>query len=363
MPITITPNIVAVNTTVTSAPQPSQLQRSGPVVSVGGTTLSVGTYAYYGTLADAKAVVGTLGNYLEVGDMLTSFFAQGSATGVYILELGVVASASAGITALSNWISANPNVFYAYLTPATWDTDAADLNTLAATYSSPTGRTYFAVTTSQATISGYAATSKAIIATVDSPTAASTEFQAAVPFYQLLANNPSVSAPAAPMNFRYAFGVTPYSLLGNATNIDDILTAHGNVILTGAEGGISTAVLRNGTTMDGNPAMFWYAVDWISLQAKQQLAAAIINGSNQNPPLYYNQFGINALEAVLQNLGNDAIAYGLLVSATFTATPFATYIAANPSDYAAGIYSGFSATVTPQNGFTSITFNLDAVQF
>ena len=45
------------------------------------------------------------------------------------------------------------------------------------------------------------------------------------------------------------------------------------------------------------------------------------------------------------------------------AVPFAQYTAANPNDYAAGIYNGLSATMVGQNGFLSITFNLDATQF
>ena len=43
---TITTRIVNVNATVTRAPVPSQLQQSGALVSVGGTTLTPGTYEY-----------------------------------------------------------------------------------------------------------------------------------------------------------------------------------------------------------------------------------------------------------------------------------------------------------------------------
>lgn len=370
-----TTQIVTVNAQVTPAPEPSLLQQSGAFVSVGGTTIATGSYQYLATAADLATYLSALGNYLELQKMNTTYFAQGNAVGVYVLELGVQSTVPDGITALQTWITSTPNQFYAYLVPSSWDGSGAALNTMAATYSSPTGRTYFFTTTTSGTISAYAATTKAIFAEVPSPTAASTEFQLAAAFYDLLSNDPSAGTPAAPMAYRYQYGVTPWAQNGNVTTIDAILTAYGNIIGTGAEGGISTAILFKGTTMDGAQMMSWYAVDWVQIQAKQQLAAAVINGSNSNLPLYYSQAGINQLLAVLTKLGTTGVSWGLLASQVpnppdlpagspaFFAVPFATYTAQNPSAYAAGSYGGFSATVTAQNGFLTITFNLDAVQF
>lgn len=360
---TVTSTIVQVNATVTAAPTPSTLQQTGCLVSEGGTTLTTNTYQYCATLAQVEAILGSGGNYVELGYMATTYFAQGNAVGVYVLEIGSVGSPSAGITALDTWITANPGVFYAYLCPANWDTSGSALNTMAANYSSPTGRTYFFVTTSQSTISAYAPTTKAIFAVVPSPTAATSEFQAAAFFYQWLNNNPSAANPAAPMGYRYLYGVTPWVLTNNTTLITEILSANGNIVLTGAEGGISTACIFLGTTIDGNQSMFWWATDWLQIQAKQQLAAAVINGSNSNPPLVYNQGGINRLLGVLQAIGLAGISDALLNSATFTAQSFTAYTAANPSAYAAGQYGGFTCVVVAQGGFLKITFNVDATQF
>jgi hypothetical protein len=362
MSATITPTIVQVNATVTQAPAPSHFQQTGALVSVGGTNITVNDYVYCGTLAAVEALLSTAGNYAEISAMATTFFAQGNAVGVYVLELGVFQTPTAGITAFQTWITANPNVFYAYLMPTTFNTESTLLNTMAENYSSPTGKTYFFVNTLTAGYLTYQGT-KSIIATVQNPASVSYDFQAAALFYQWLSNNPSIASPSPPMNFRFVYGVTPWSLNFNLTTITDILSAGANVILSGAEGGISTATIRNGTTMDGNQAMFWYAVDWIQIQAKQQLANAIINGSNSIPPLYYNQPGINTLLAVLENIGAAGVSFGLLLNATFTATPFYTYTQANPSNYAAGIYDGFTCVATPQLGFTQITFNLDATTF
>jgi len=367
----LTSQIVQVSATVTTAPTVSTLQQSGCFVSVGGTTQSTGTYAFYSTQAGLLAALSATGNFAELTKMGATFFAQNLNIGVYVLELGAQGSASAGITALTTWIAANlvPQVFYAYLVPATWDTTtSSNLNTLAALYSSTTSKTYFFITTTSANISSYLATTKSAVCVVNSPTAASTEFQAAAPFAAFLANNPQIASPAAPMNFRFLSGVTPWAYIttggtSNVSTINSILTSYGNLILSGAEGGISTATLRNGTTMDGNQLMFWYAVDWILIQAQIRLANAIINGSNSNPPLYYNQFGINQLLGVLDDMGSTGVSYGLLLSATFTATSFAAYTAANPSNYAAGIYDGFSCVATPQLGFTQIEFFLNATTF
>ncbi|GGA00477.1 hypothetical protein [Dyella caseinilytica] len=295
----------------------------------------------------------------------TTFFAQsnssGSPIGFYVLEIGEESTASAAITALQAWITANtPQQFYAYLVPASWD--SAALNTMTGNYSSPSGQTYFFPTTTVSNLSFYAA-NKAVIATVPSPTQASTEHQAAVPFYNWLVNNPSASNKLAPMAYRFAFGVTPWVQQGNATNFQNILTAFGTYVGTGAEGGISNACLFRAQTMDGSQSNWWYGVDWFRIQSKQALAAAVINGSNQNPPLEYDQPGINSLLSVLQNVANSAVQFGCDLSVTVTAQTFAAYTTANPDNYQAGIYGGFAATVVGQNGFLTLTFNIDAVQF
>ena len=359
---TVTSKIVNMNTVLTVAPTPSQLQQSGALVSVGGTTLTAGEYQFCGNLAVVTTLLSSAGNFAELTNMATDFFAQGSAVGLYILELGAVVGAPAQITALQTWITANPGEFYAYLVPADWDASGADLVAIASTYASPTGRTYFFVTTTAATISVYA-NQKSIFAMVPSTLAPSTEFTAAMAFYQWLVNNPGAANPLAPMAYRYAYGVTPWIQANNQATITNILTAFGNLILTGAEGGISEDCLFKGTLMNGSQASWWYGIDWFQIQVKQALAAAIINGSNSNPPLLYDQNGINLLQKIAQNIANSAVTFGCALSATVTATPFGTYTTQNPNDYNAGVYNGLQATVVGQNGFLTITFNLDAVQF
>lgn len=514
MATTINPQIVNLTAVVTTAPTPSQLQQSGAIVSVGGTTLTAGTYQYCGNMSAINSIaatsyaitslswlssevtatvsgvtlptVGTTftttisgaspaaynGTYVAtvassttftyalasnpgtettpgyftisgaspITYPATSFFAQGSAVGVYVLELGPVQGTDAQIAALNTWIQNNPSVFYAYLVPALWDYSkdevgsvvinnggngyttapsvtfsapggggvtatgtaivqngavvavtitnpgsgytaaptitfggpgvgavatanlASAMNILAGQYASATGKTYFFVTTSTANLANYA-TLKSVYATVPAPTATSQEFDSGAMFYQWLVNNPSQSNPLGPMAYRYLTGVTPWAVSGNQASINSVLTGYGNLIYQGSEGGISKAGIWKGTLMDGTQAAWWYGIDWFQIQVKQALAAAVINGSNQNPPLIYDQNGINSLLAVAQNVANSAVKFQCALKITITATSFADYTTANPNDYAAGIYNGFSAVAVGQNGFLQISFALDAVQF
>lgn len=440
MATTQTPQIVNLNTIVTRASVPSQLQRSGALISIGGTTLATNTYQFCGLDSDLTAILSASGNYQELANMASTHFAQGTATGFYVLELGTAVGVDAQINLLETWLTANPGVFYAFLVPASWDYSqdevgsvavtaggtgytsaptvafsaptsgttatgtaviqngkvvsvtitnpgsgytaapsvtftggggsgaaataklACAMDILAANYASPTSKTYFFVTTSQANLPNYAGT-KSVLAFVPSPNAVSTEFGAAAFFYQWLVNNPSSSNKLAPMAYRYLYGVTPWPQTGQSAAINAILTGNGNIILTGAEGGISNACIFKGTLMDGSQASWWYGVDWFQLNVKQDLAAAIINGSNSNPPLLYDQPGINTLTGVANNRGSSAVSFGCALSVSVSATNFVTYTTQNPNDYQAGIYNGLAATVVGQNGFLTVTFNIDAVQF
>lgn len=442
MATTITQTIVNLTAVLTQAPTPSQLQRSGAVISMGATSLTPGKYQFISQTSDLMAILQSgAGNAAELVVFANSFYGQGNSIGFYILELGTQATSVDGIEALQAWIIANSGVFYAYLVPSAWDnsdevvgsvivtsggtgytsapivtfagggggtgaagtaviangsvvsvtiTDpgegytaapsvtfaaptsgtaaagtvnlAAELNILASQYASPTSKTYFFVTTTVAGVATYQP-NKSVQAVVPSPTATSQESATAAFFYQWLVNNPGPANQLAPMAYRFLFGITPWPASGFSSQINAVLTAFGNLVLTGSEGGISTSCQFKGTLSDGSQASWWYGMDWFQIQVKLMLANAVINGANENPPLLYNQPGINHLEAVAQQVANTAVTYGCALSAIVSATPFPTYTADNPGDYKAGVYNGFSAQVVGQNGFLTIGFQLDAIQF
>ena len=426
------PNIVNVSVTQQVASAPSTLQRTGAIVSQGGTTLASGTTQLLTSVSGLNSILSgaitlsamtwsanvvsattatphgipngqivsaiitgvtpsgyngtyqitstgantftyalsvnpgsstvqgavTLSDVSELVAQVTTYFAQGTGNAVYVLELGT-GSPAAGVTALEAYI-ANPTVkFYSYLLPAQWDVETT-APTMARLYVSTTSELYFYVTTTTATYTNWTGI-KSVFATLQTPTAPVTEFDAAAMFAITLAYNPGSTNLASPLEYTFLYGVTPYSTLTNAQQTS--LSAAGvNWVGTGAQGQISNTLIQTGSFMDLNPFNYWYCVDWLSINVSIALSAAIINGSNTpTNPLYYNQAGINTLQKVAQATVNSGISFGLILSpATVYAVSFQTYITENPSNYAAGIYNGLSCTFVPLRGFTSITIYLTA---
>jgi len=288
-----------------------------------------------------------------------------NAEAVAILTNGVVSS-SVLITAGMGYRSSPAVLFEAppVADGATGETFlAASMATVANQYANPTGKTYFYITTTPETFMNFAGIKSAITLS-QSPTATSTEFQTAMPFYQTLVNLPGASNKLLPMGNRYSFGLTKWARnTANNRTVIQMLSGYNNYIGDGAEGGLSNALLKNGTNMDGVQMSLWYGVDWFLINVAQALAAAVINGSNSQPPLLYNQTGINILQSVAQNVANAAVSFGCLLSAEISATPFAKYVAENPGDYTNGIYSGLSAQIVGQNGFLKLNFFVTVFTF
>jgi hypothetical protein len=318
---------------------------------------------------------------VELTQMATTFFEQGGSQGVYVLELGA-GTASAGATALSTYISNNPNAFYIYLVPRSWDGVSSFLS-LIAQFEALTGQTYFFTTTTLATYSDYTAAMKSVLWMVEAPGIPNTEFSLAAALHVALSYNPSPTDQVTPFAFSYLYGVTPYPTFGNGPTLAAIKTAGGNYVGTGYEGGIATSILFWGSTADGNDFSYWYSIDWVQENVNQAISNAIINGSN-NPtnPIYYNQQGINTLQSVAAGVmaagvSNGLVLYGPLQvglsvaqlninynngaytgQSVVNAVPFLTYVTLNPNDFPIGKYAGFTIIFTPNRGFKAIVFNV-----
>lgn len=459
--------IVNINVSVTNPPKPSQLLKSGALVSVGGTTLAPGSYEALTSKDDLKAIITpaktitaitwatntvtvtlstahgwangdkvpvvisgvvpveyngaytatvtgdkaftyalssdpgtatTMGTVLsvaagEIQQMNTTFWAQGTSRGVYVLELGELSAADA-IKALSKFIDEDISLgntyqkFFSYLVPREWDEEAT-FKTLANNYTSPGALVKFFVTTTIATYEAWVSGKYPnVFAGVEAPGIGATEFSMAAPFQSSLANDPSSSNMVPPMAFRFMYGVTEYPTAGNGKLLKVLQDNNINYIGTAAEGGLSNKMLVAGHMLDGNPFNYWYSVAWCAINLEMDLANEIINGSNTTVnPLYYETLGIGRLQRRALKTLRSGISYGLILgqvidtqltqsafneqyekgtfagSAVINAVPFASYTSLNPSDYADGKYSGLSAVVTPKRGFESITFNLNVTNF
>lgn len=331
----------------------------------------------------SETVPGTyiLEDVAELNAMAETFFSQGSKQAVYLLELGA-GTAAEGVTALGTWIGNNPNTIYSYLVPRYWDADSSFLAFLA-NYETATSKTYFFVTTTTVNYTSYTSLMKCVAWMVEAPGIPATEFSLASAFWQWLQTAPSSTNKVPPFSNRFLYGVTAYPTAGNATIISEMLTANGNLVGTGAEGGLSNTILLNGKFSDGNPMNYWYSVDYAQINIDLNISNAVINGSNNTiNPLYYNQPGINSLQRVGASTLNQTVQYGLALGSvvqtqldqnTFNANydngdydgqcvinavPFIPYLTANPSDYASEQYGGFSIVYTPLRGFASIIFNI-----
>lgn len=337
----------------------------------------------------AETVPGTyvLADVAEVRAMGTTFFAQGSSQAVYLLELGPAEPAD-GIADLDTYIAASPQFFYSYLVPRSW-ADEDDYITFLGQFLTPTSKTYFFTTLTTGNYGDFSGVAKCVFGVVEAPGIPATEFTAAAPFWVTLHYAPSTTNKVTPTAFSYVFDVTAYPTAGNSALLATLKAAGVNVIGTGAEGGISNLILLWGTTLDKNDFTYWYSVDWVQINVDLDVANAIINGSN-NPinPLYYNQDGINRLQAVAAGTMSRGVTYGLVLGTVqqtaldgpaltdainasafsggitdVNAVPFVPYSKTNPSDYAIGRYAGFTIVYTPARGFTAIVFNINVTQF
>jgi hypothetical protein len=272
--------------------------------------------------------------------------------------------------------------------PRSW-TGNGSFITFTTTFQALTAKKYFFVT-GTASPNQYTAFAniKSVAFMVEAPGIGGTEFSNAAFFWNWLHNTPTPATRAAPFSFRFVFGVTSYPTVGNQALLNTLQTANVNVIGTGAEGGISTALLAYGTMMDGNDGSYWYAVDWVQIQIDLANSNAVINGSN-NPaaPLYYNQQGINVLQNVAANVMNTGIEFGLVLGqvvqttldaitlannlendvyvnvTVINAVPFITYVTEAPGDYPLGRYAGFTIVFIPTRGFKQVVFNVIVSSF
>lgn len=209
------------------------------------------------------------------------------------------------------------------------------------------------------------------------------EFSAAAFLYKAIGYAPSSANLVTPYQFSFLYGVTPFPLRGYNALWTTLKASFTNWVGTGAEGGISQAIILWGTTQDGQTFNYWYSIDWVQINLDVNTANAVINGSN-NPlnPLYYNQQGIDRLQGVGAATLSTGIIYGLVngnVTQTsldgpvfeqnldaglytdqtvINAVPFVTYSLENPGDYKIGRYAGFGVVYMPQVGFSQIVYNV-----
>jgi hypothetical protein len=323
---------------------------------------------------------------------VSTFFRQGTAVGVTVLELGFQTNVGTEVSSFETWLNANPATFYAYLTPDYWGTagNVPTIIPLLQQFAAPNSMQYFFLTLQLTAISLVTNIYKSAVTMIEAPSVALAR-QAAVPgtyaeftmagmFYWAISFKATSVTRVAPMCFKYIYGVTPYPTANNGPTLVSFKTNNVNYIQTGAQGGISNTNVYQGVTEDGNDYFnWWWTIDWVQINVNLNLSNAIINGAN-NPlaPLYYDQLGINFLEGVLAATMNSASQFGMVNGVivqtqyiqsdlalqislgTFAgqcnvnAVPFLPYSLQNPGDYPKGEYDGLSTLFIPARGFVHI---------
>jgi hypothetical protein len=340
----------------------------------------------------ASSVLGTL----EVGPQVflkaadATWWAQGNAfTGYYIYETGTAVVADV-VDSVNTYLSENPQTIYNWIFLPGVDSDHTNVRAFLLLHNSLTALIKFYLPVSVSTYSAWDGedTLRNTFIMIQSPDAnADTELDIASFAQYMTAFTPTPTNKLPPSQYTYLDAVTAYAPLTQAT-INTFIAGNVNFVATGAEGGISNTILVAGKNLNGTPANVGFSIDWQQIELNTAISNAVINGSN-NPeaPLYYNQDGINFLQQVAATVATRAIQSGLalgqviltqLDAVTFAsniqkglyrgnyvinAVPFVDYTAINPSDYANGLYGGFSASYVPQYGFETIVFNLNVTQF
>lgn len=329
----------------------------------------------------------TLADEAELLSQLTTYFAGNGVVTVNVLELGEGTPAE-GVTYLTTWLASalgTPSQQYAFLVPREWDNVTSFL-TLLANNTAVNAKLYFYVTTTTANRAVYAA-KKNVLAEVEAPSIPATEFTLASAFGTALKQAPSSSNPVSPLGYAPSFGTTAYPQFGNQAVFTELAAAFVGWIATGAEGGITGNILKQGLMASGDTWNFWYSTDWAQINMQLAISNEVINGSAGGPnPLWYNQAGINRLQNRALQVARQGISAGLGLSnlpplgtslpiATFNANynaglysgqivvnaePFSAYTAENPNDYGIGRYAGLTCVWIPQEPFQNIVFNLNA---
>lgn len=359
------------------------------------TATSSGTYSLNYSLASDPGASTTLGSLL-IGNQiyLTAFdetwWAQGNTQiGYYIYETNTVVPADV-YTSVDTYIDQNPLHIYNWCFLIGMDEDPTSGHAFFLTRNALTSLVKFYVPVRASTYSGWSGfdTLRNTFLMIQSPDAnVSTELDVAAWAQYITAFNPTPTNKLPPSQYTFLSSVNAYKPLPQSL-VSAFIGDNINFVSTGAEGGITNTILVLGKNLDGTPANVGYSIDWVQIHMNEDLANAVINGSN-NPlsPLYYNQDGINFLQQVAVSTANRAISTGLalgrvIVTAldpnvfatnvstgqyrgnfVINAVPFSTYTGQNPSDYANGIYGGLQAAYVPQYGFETIVFNLNVTQF
>jgi hypothetical protein len=368
-------NPVVLNVSVLAATVPSDYTRRYCKVSTGDTNITVGHLTSVVASEIASIFVTTTDAYKSTDTYLwlSAFFGRNANGTAYVFETGPGTTITTNIAALATFITNGIGLCYHYSVPAAFY-GVAEFKTLAALYATDISATYFDVEITHGTdptsdvkftaLNGLKSVFAVYPSIVSGESAAGAMAGImASTIYDLSSTNKNTM-----LQYKYCPGVTA----------EDMLSSFKNALNNGAVNYvgklISRNVIFNGRYLDNSSWDYWYAWDTIMINLQNAISTALYNGSNSpSAVIQYNQTGIDKLLAVIngqgiagkangtinefaESLGNDGTT--MVNAGTFYAAPFYTYIADNPTKYAAEIYDGLSGIIQIGRFFRKVVFNV-----
>lgn len=368
---------VVLNVSKLEAAASSDYIRRICIVSVGDTTITTGEIQEISSDEVTDIFDTSTDDYLttETYLNLVAYFANNSNGTVNVFEAGAVVDSDPtdNIGVLSDFITAGISLCYWYVCPEIFYGNAAFV-TLMSGLSGYTDATYFAF----------------MITYGETPTS-STDFADVVGYKAAFAVYPTESTDTATVGEMAGIvGSSKYDIsssnkltmlqwkkLANA-DAEDLTTSFQTDLVNNAVNFVGTKigynVIFNGRYLDNTAFDYWYAWDKIMLDLQTALETAMYNSSNTpSAVIQYNQNGINKLLNIINNVLNTGIKEGTITAfsetvddtgtvmentGTFLATDFQTYKSDYPSNYAAGIYDGFSGYIEIGKFFRKVTLNI-----
>lgn len=341
-----------------------QFQGIGLILDIGQTTIDVNTIRFVSP-SERDSIFSSPSLESEIYRKLVSFFQNSSSNGVYVLNLGAPSNQGADE---SDWtqVFANLNAYlntpktlpYTVLCPnGFWGKTA--FKTLIDDYDNPTAMLYFLIeTTGVSFSSGTWTTYKGIKSLMGIFQPTGKTYSVAGAIHGILCSNKyatvSIVNNVTPLEYTQVTGVEQTE--GTSDFINELNTQ--NIVYIGATAQENT--ISNAKLADGKQYTYYFNQDYALKKIADWVEVMIYNGSNSQPPLFYNQTGIDTFQQTVEGALDACNAVGTVNSYTVTCVDFQTYIKQFPDDYAAEAYNGCNAVIDGQKYILSVNI---AVQY
>lgn len=351
------PIIINVSTTVT--PESDTRLRTFAVVSLGDTSLGAGKSVFV-SASDYTATVtqSTSTTY----KFLSTFFNQTNNANkqCLVVELTSSGNAQTQIQALQKYIEEGVNTAYGYYLPASLFASSSLANFLA-NYNGLDDSVYFFVDLESGKLPSASTNwttnvngAKCVFGTYPNMSSSNVIASAVTmgiissTWYDITSAN-----TLSDLNRKRISGVTPVSM--TSTQQNGVVQAPASFF---AQEG-SYSYLYGARMADGE---FWttrYAWDLTISRITSAIQTAFINSSNvPNSALTFDNRGITLLGQVIINELNTCQDLGLTQAFTLDAIDAQTWQKQNPTEYANGVYGGFTATIKTQRFIQQVVFNI-----